>query len=40
MMLPMEIAPSIELEDLDGQRMDLDDLRGGPVILSFLRYVG
>ena len=37
---PMEAAPSLEFNGLDGRPLNLDDLRGRPLILVFLRYVG
>jgi peroxiredoxin len=34
---PGELAPDFELEDVDGKRVRLSDLRGKPVVLAFLR---
>jgi hypothetical protein len=36
----MESAPPLDFLRLDGRVLRLSDLRGGAVILSFLRYVG
>ncbi len=33
-------APGIELPDLDGRPTSLADLRGRPVLASFLRHAG
>ncbi|MDE3026417.1 MAG: redoxin domain-containing protein [Acidobacteriota bacterium] len=33
-------APPLDLPDLDGQHVRLEDLRGRPVLLSFLRHGG
>ncbi|HET8605463.1 MAG TPA: redoxin domain-containing protein [Gaiellaceae bacterium] len=33
-------APALELPDLDGERVSLADLRGQPVLVSFLRHAG
>ncbi len=33
-------APALALPDLDGTRVALDDLRGRPVLVSFLRHAG
>jgi len=34
---PGEPAPDFELEDVQGNRIRLSELRGRPVVLSFLR---
>jgi len=34
---PGEPAPDFELEDVQGNRIRLSDLRGKPVVLAFLR---
>ena len=34
---PGEIAPYFELDDLQGNRIRLSDLRGRPIVLYFLR---
>ena len=34
---PGELAPDFDLEDVDGNRVRLSDLRGKPVVLAFLR---
>lgn len=33
-------APPLSLPTLDGQHVDLGALRGGPVLVSFLRHAG
>lgn len=33
-------APPLALPALDGRHVDLDALRGGPVLVSFLRHAG
>lgn len=33
-------APQLELPTLGGGRVCLEDLRGGPVLVSFLRHAG
>lgn len=35
-----ESAPPLELPDLDGNRVRLAELRGRPVLVSFLRHGG
>lgn len=35
-----EGAPDFSLPDLDGNESTLSSLRGRPVVLTFLRYVG
>ncbi len=34
---PGEPAPGFELVDVNGRRVRLEDFRGGPVVLAFLR---
>lgn len=34
---PGELAPDFELADVTGRRVRLSDLRGKPVLLTFLR---
>jgi peroxiredoxin len=34
---PGDLAPDFELDDLQGNQIRLLDLRGGPVLLDFLR---
>jgi len=34
---PGEPAPDFEMEDVNGERIRLSDLRGKPVVLAFLR---
>lgn len=34
---PGELAPDFELDDVQGNRRQLSDFRGRPVLLSFLR---
>ena len=34
---PGDLAPDFELDDLEGNRIRLSNLRGGPVVLDFLR---
>ena len=33
-------APVLELPELDGGQLRLEDLRGRPVLLTFLRHAG
>ena len=33
-------APSLDLPTIDGARFDLSELRGTPVVVSFLRQAG
>lgn len=35
-----DVAPPLVLPDLDGAEHDLSDLRGRPVLVSFLRHAG
>jgi peroxiredoxin len=35
-----DIAPALELPTLTGDAFDLADLRGRPVLVSFLRHAG
>ena len=35
-----EPAPLLELPDLEGRELRLADLRGRPVLVSFLRHAG
>jgi len=37
MITPGQLAPDFELEDVEGNRVRLSDLRGKPVLLAFLR---
>lgn len=37
---PGDPAPPLELPVLEGGRLDLTALRGGPVLVSFLRHAG
>lgn len=37
---PGDPAPELRLPTLDGDRTDLRDLRGRPVLVSFLRHAG
>lgn len=37
---PTDGAPPLRLPDLDGRLHDLADLRGRPVLVSFLRHTG
>jgi len=37
---PGDPAPPLELPILGGGRLDLGALRGGPVLVSFLRHAG
>lgn len=37
MITPGELAPDFELEDVEGNRVRLSDLRGRLVLLAFLR---
>jgi peroxiredoxin len=34
---PGELAPDFELNDVQGNRIRLSDLRGKPILLAFLR---
>jgi len=34
---PGELAPDFELEDVNGQRVRLSEMRGKPILLAFLR---
>ena len=34
---PGELAPDFEMDDVEGNRVRLSDLRGRPVLLAFLR---
>ena len=34
---PGELAPNFELQDVEGKSVHLNDFRGKPVLLSFLR---
>lgn len=35
-----EPAPALALPSLDGERFDLAELRGHPVLVAFLRHAG
>lgn len=37
---PGDVAPSLQLPDLDGTPTSLRDLQGRPVLVSFLRHAG
>ncbi len=37
---PGDVAPSLELPDLNGVTIALGDLAGRPVLVSFLRHAG
>ena len=37
LLTPGELAPEFEIDDLNGRRISLSELRGQPVLLYFLR---